>query len=322
MIIAFCIGWKNPRRNHFLAWLMLSSMEHRVVYYHHPLDKRYSLEYVDDDATQFAERYGGYDSGTVKALGYPTGETEIYCLYTQTGEAGTADDLEISEAELVAALDDMHPDRERPIAIGLLEAWEGVREEAEKSGDGLEIYKALELGRVPEALTEVNWNGTATDVAGELMSNLILRHILPNANHRCSISMLQFYLDFCTFGREVEYNGLRLHTTDNDWRAWVDPYITQSKRILTVRRNNVRFKKLSEYGVETVVRKGGIEIALADWDLDMHYRDAWTHYARKHEQLCVRFAEEIAERAGVPELGDRDGLTQTAFASLLAGHEP
>ncbi|WP_332897155.1 hypothetical protein [Haladaptatus sp. CMSO5] len=297
-------------------------MEHRVVHYHYPLDKRYSLEYVDDDATQFAERYGGYDSGTVKALGYPIGEAEIYCLYTQTGESGTADDLETSETEIVAALDDMHPDRERPIAIGLFEAWEGVREEAEETGDGLEIYKELELSRVPEALDEVNWNGTATNVAGELMSNLILRHVLPNANHRSSISMLQIYLDFCTFGREVEYNGLRLHTADNEWRAWVDPYITQSKRILTVRRNNVRFQKLSEYGVETVIRKGGIEIALGEWNLGMHYRDAWTHYARKHEQLCVLFAEEIAERAGVPELSERAGLSQADFASLLAGHEP
>lgn len=279
------------------------------------------MDYVDDDATRFAERYGSYDAGTVKAVGYPIGETEVYCLYTQTGVFGMADDLEISETEIAAVLEEMHPERERPIAMGLIEAWEGVREEEEETGDGLVIYKEMEIDQVPEALNEVDWDGTATDVAGKLMSNLILRHVLPNANHRCSISMLQFYLDYCMFGREVEYNALRLHTPDNEWREWVDPYIRQSKRILTVRRNNIRFKQLREYGCKTVVRKGGIELDLADWELDMHYRDAWTHYARKHERLCVRFAEEITERTGIPDLSDRSGLSQTEFATLLAGHE-
>ena len=296
-------------------------MGSRVVYYHHPLDKRFSMGYVDHDTTRFSERYNSYNLGTVKAIVYPIGDTEVYCLYTQTGSFGTADDLEISEAEITVALDEMRPERERPIAIGLLGAWEGVREEERATGDGLEIYKPLEIERVPEALNEVKWEGTATDVAGRLMSNLILKHVLPNANHRCSISMLQFYLDVCVFGREVEYEGPRLHTADNEWREWVDPYITQSKRILTVRRNNVRFKQLLEYGCKTVVRKGDIEITLADWELDMPYRDAWTHYAQKHERLCIRFAEEIAERAGVPELSNRPGLSQSEFARLLAGHD-
>lgn len=296
-------------------------MTHQLAYYHHPLDKRYSIDYVTDDAADFAESYTSNDPAKVKAVGYPFSGATGYCLYTPTGVFGTADDLDTSEEEITAALDEMDPDIERPIAIGILSAWDGVRQEEESTGRELEVYKPMQIEKIPDALEQVNWDGTATDVAGEIMSNLIIRHVLPNANHRCSISMLQIYLDYCTFGEEIEYNSLRLHTDNNEWKDWVDPYIKQSKRIITVRRNNLWFKNLRSYGCKTVFRKGGIGIELADWELDMHYHQAWKVYSRKHEKLCTRFAEEVSERAGVLHLNDQQGLDQEEFAMLLEGDD-
>ena len=37
-----------------------------------------------------------------------------------------------------------------------------------------------------------------------------------------------------------------------------DPYIIDSKRLITVHRNNIRFKQLAEFGVSLVERKDGI----------------------------------------------------------------
>jgi hypothetical protein len=48
---------------------------------------------------------------------------------------------------------------------------------------------------VDDALDRVSWGAELPQVAGELMSNLILRHPLPNANHRTSIVVLQFCIE-------------------------------------------------------------------------------------------------------------------------------
>lgn len=59
-----------------------------------------------------------------------------------------------------------------------------------------------------------------------------------------------------------------LATAHYDWQSWVDPYIVESKRLLTVRRNVRPFHLLQGWGCETILRKGGIEITLAEYDLD------------------------------------------------------
>lgn len=100
-------------------------------------------------------------------------------------------------------------------------------------------------------------------VAGELMSNLVIRHALPNANHRTSIAMLQFCIDSV----DPSFEMPSTHVDDHTWKERVDPYIVESKRLITVRRNNVRFEHLKELGVNLVERKGGIRIQLADCDL-------------------------------------------------------
>jgi len=97
---------------------------------------------------------------------------------------------------------------------------------------------------------------------------------LRNANHRTGIAMLQF----CIESVNPDFEMPRTHVDDDTWREWVNPYIADSKRLITVRRNNLRFKQLEKLDVDFVERKDGIQIRLSEFELDMYWRDALSAY--------------------------------------------
>lgn len=121
---------------------------------------------------------------------------------------------------------------------------------------------------------------SATDVAGRLASNLILKHSLPNGNHRTAVALVQFYLRRLNPDFSLPETSVEVDPESYDWRAWVNEYITESKRLLTVRRKNVVFKHLYKFGVRTVERKHAIEIDLTAYELDMFPSEAKTIYAK------------------------------------------
>ncbi|WP_238705295.1 hypothetical protein [Natrinema pallidum] len=102
--------------------------------------------------------------------------------------------------------------------------------------------------------------------------------------------MAQTYLE----AAGAEFETPKTHTEEYEWREWVDPYIVESKRLLTVRRHNLYFLTLKQNGCEIVRRKHDIGIPLDEYDLDMHYYEAWEEYADLHETHCIEFAEELA----------------------------
>jgi hypothetical protein len=192
--------------------------------------------------------------------------------------------------------------------VELLEAAVDVRSE-----DEFRLYKEFEPQKIQQALDRVSWGAPLPNVAGEVMSNLILRHSLPNANHRTGIAMLQFCIESVEPGFEMP----RTHIDDNAWREWVDPYIVDSKRLITVRRNNLRFKRLKELDVDLVERKDGIQIRLSEFELDMHWREALSAYAGQHESHCTDFAQAVLQRAERDDLLDRQGPTKQEFITYL-----
>lgn len=179
--------------------------------------------------------------------------------------------------------------------------------------DVFRLYKDFEPTQIQRALENVSWSELVPTVAGELMSNLILRHPLPNANHRTSIAMLQF----CIESVDPSFEMPRTHVDDHTWQTWVDPYIIESKRLITVRRNNVRFKHLQDLGVDIVERKGGILIRLSNYELDMHWREALSMYATRHENHCIDFARTLLERANRTDLVRKSGPTRAEFVDYL-----
>lgn len=274
------------------------------VYYHHPDGYHYSLAYVTQDRGEITT------SGQDAIIEHYDFDEEFFVLYTNRGASGTVEDL---DDEFEDVLDEMSP-QDRTITVRLLQIFEEIVEEKELEEEAkLEIYKQIELERIPDAIARVDWTGTAVDVAGQLMSTLILKHALPNTNHRTSISMAQWYLESI----ETGFSFPDFATEAYDWKTWVNEYIIESKRLLTVRRNTTAFSLLSEWGCDTVVRKNGIEIVLPEYDLDFTRSEAYAHYGDVHTELCTDFLTESVTRAGHDELLSTEGIGKAEFVSFL-----
>ena len=274
------------------------------VYYHHPEDSQYSLAYVTRDKDEITT------SGQDAIIEDYDLDKEFFVLYTNRGASGTVEDL---DDEFEDVLDEMSP-HDRMITVRLLQIFEEIIEEKEFEEEAkLEIYKQIELERIPDAIARVDWSGTAVDVAGQLMSTLILKHALPNANHRTSISMAQWYLESI----ETGFSFPDFATEEYDWKSWVNEYITESKRLLTVRRNTTAFSLLAEWGCDTVLRKNGIEIVLAEYDLDFTRSEAYEHYGELHTELCTNFLTDSVTRAGHDELIATESNGKAEFVTFL-----
>lgn len=273
------------------------------VSYHHPDDPQYSLAYVTRDLDKITA-----DQGAIIER-YEL-DAEFFVLYTDHGESGTVDEL---DDDFEDALDEMSRE-DRTIAVRLLQIFDEIIEEKEvEEEEKLKIYKKVELGQIPDAIERVDWSLAAVDVAGQLMSTLILKHALPNANHRTSIGIAQWYLESI----ETGFSFPEFATEKYDWKEWVNEYIAESKRLLTIRRNATTFSLLAEWGCDTVKRKNDVDILLSDYDLDYSQSEAYEHYGDVHTQLCTEFMIESVKRAGHDELISRDGISKSEFAEYL-----
>jgi len=274
------------------------------IHYHHPDDPQYSLAYVTQDRDEITT--SGRD---VLVERYELDE-EFFVLYTNHGESGTVESLDDDFEESLAK---MSP-QDRTITVRLLQIFEEIVEaKAIEEDEKLQIYKQIELERIPDALSWVNWDIPAVNVAGQLMSALILKHALPNANHRTSISIAQWYLESI----ETGFSFPEFATAEYEWKEWVNKYITESKRVLTVRRNTTAFSLLFEWGCDVVIRKNGIEINLTKYEMDMSTSAAYEHYAEEHTELCREFMIESVTRAGYDELVSADGIDKAEFVAYL-----
>lgn len=280
----------------------------RVVYYHHPQAENFSLKYSSASQSEILSHRKDSD-GATKLIGYPF-DTPIYVLYESDTEIKDANEIDFDQKWLSDRIAEL-PREGQVVAfrlVELLEAAVDVREEEE-----FRLYKEFEPQKIRQALDHVSWGAPLPEVAGEVMSNLILRHSLPNANHRTGIAMLQF----CIESVNPDFEMPRTHLDDETWQEWVDPYIVESKRLITVRRNNIRFKQLQELDVDRVERKDGIQIQLDEFELDMHWRDALSTYATQHEDHCTEFARAVLERAERDDLLEKAGPTKQEFIDYL-----
>lgn len=281
------------------------------VYYHYPDDKQFSLDFVNPNHTNIVERIVDYGSDTaVKMIEYDY-DRRFYVVYTTRVGGGAVKNLEL---DLIENIKSMSEDNGIVVAR-LLEIYESLIEENETEEDvPVEAYKDIDVEELPDALNRTDWNGTATEVAGRLASNLVLKHALPNANHRTAVAMIQFYLRRIDSEFSMPETAVEIDPEVYDWREWVNNYINESKRLLTVRRKNVKLKYVRRFGGTTLIRKHGVQIPLSAYELDMPPSRAKERYAEKHEQLWIEFAEEAVERAGKPALEKQPGLTKPEFA--------
>jgi len=284
------------------------------VYYHHPVDKQFSLNFVNPDAENIVSQIVDYDGDVaVKVVEYEL-ETEFYGVYTSRVGGGAVSEIEL---DLSDALADMTEDN-GTIVARLLEIYRALlSQNEEEEGTPVEAYKNIDIEDLPNVFDETSWEGTATDVAGRLAPNLILKHALPNANHRTAVALLQFYLRRINSDFSMPETKTEIEPDTYDWREWVNEYINESKRLLTVRRKNVLFKHLREFGATTLERKHEVMIDLSEYELDMYPHEAKVFYAEKHQDLWIEFVEKAVERAGFPELTDTTGISKAEFAEKI-----
>jgi prophage maintenance system killer protein len=284
------------------------------VYYHHPEDKQFSLEYVNSDPQKLASQLVDYDGDVaLKVMDYEL-DTRFYAVYTSRVGGGAVSELELNFSDALANMTDDNG----TIVARLLEIYRALLSENEaEEGTPVEAYKQIDIDELPEVLDEVSWEGTATDVAGRLASNLILKHALPNANHRTAVALIQFYLRRINADFSMPETTTEIEPDTYNWQEWVNEYINDSKRLLTVRRKNVLFKHLREFGATTLERKHEVMIDLSAYDLDMYPHEAKVLYAEMHEDLWIEFVEQAIERAGYPELADTTGISKAAFVAKI-----
>lgn len=286
-------------------------MSSNVVYYHLSDDDQFSLEFVNPDRAVIDERLGKYDEATETRVRSYDLDGTVHVIYTKTNEATEAEEVEYEFKEAFAEMD---PDT-RVIVRYILEMFETIQKQKyAEEGVPLDAYKDVEIERIPDALEHVNWTETVPEVGGQLASNLILCHALPNANHRTSFSVFEGYVKAAA-GPSFELPSMV--TDDFEWEAWVDDYIVRSKRLLTVRRNVGPFRYLSEYGCETIRRKGGIDVSLSEYDLDLHSHEALTRYARQHERQTSEFAGRLLARTNNVDLTTKAGIDKSEFADYI-----
>lgn len=283
------------------------------VFYHHPVDRQFSLDFVNPDAERVGERAAGYDPGTsVKVREYDL-DRSVYVVYTNSGADGAAEEMDFDVADRVEALEDPNA----VIAARYVRIFKNVLERNyEEAGERVQAYKNVAPEAIRRALEQTDWSGSAVDVAGRLASNLILKHPLPNANHRTGIGMVELYLSRL----EPEFTmpaTARELADEYAWMGWVNEYIEESKRLLTVRRKGDRFQYLSQWGCDVLERKHGVEIWLDDYELDLAPSERWTQYAREHEQLWIQFVEEAIKRTEIDGLRETSSLSRHEFEQEL-----
>lgn len=284
------------------------------VYYHHPYDKQFSIDYVSEDPDDIVSKTSSYsDEVAVKICEYTLDE-HFYVVYTSRGGGKPVSELNL---DLSGALDHLSPDNGQIVAR-ILETYRAlIQRNEEEEGSPVIAYKDPDVDALGDVLDRVSWTGSATDVAGRLASNLILKHALPNANHRTAIAIIQLYLRCYDPGFSMPQTKEVSGQNSFDWQDWVNGYINESKRILTIRRKNVVFKILAEFGATTLERKHDVQIDLSSYTLDLYPSQAKERYAEKHEQLWISFVEEIVERVGRTDLKSTPALSKAEFAEKI-----
>jgi hypothetical protein len=280
------------------------------VAYHHPDNDRLSVNYVAynlEKAEKRVEEFGDHKIGRIEE--YELHDT-TYVVYRGREVPENITEFEYNINKKVTGMEEPNS----IITTRFLRLFESAAEETyEQENERLAAYKEIEIAKLPEALDRVTWTESVAVAGGELLSCLILRHALPNANHRSSLGMLSLYFQAISQSFEMPTTA----TDDYDWKGWVNEYIEESKKLLTVRRNTPRFRHLNDAGCTVVERKDGLRIHLEEYDLSMDHWDAMEKYADKHKRLSIEFAREVLQKAGTTELRNGEPLSKQEFAERL-----
>lgn len=285
-----------------------------VLQLHHPADNRFTLRFISDDkqarsekAAQLSEKSDIEMAITDETVG---GET-IHLLYTRTVFDAAYPEFE-TEEDVIEWFDAEFSEDDKQVLFAVIDIFDGILTEKEEQGADFFTYKKMDLEKIPEALNRIEWRQLVPDVGAELLSNFILAHPMPNTNHRTGIGLLDRYLSSYNEGFTMPDTG-----EEGQWYQWVREFIYDSKRILTLRNQFPLLKWAKQYGYERVERKEGIQINLAEIDVDR--TDYRGYYTNRHLDRAREFVETVLCEANATHLQRVTDDGKRAFVDRLRG---
>lgn len=195
----------------------------------------------------------------------------------------------------------------------VVNTFRGVKEEWEIRDNPLNYYKKPNPTRIQEAFENVEWCQDVPTVGGEIMSWLILKHGLPNANHRTAVAYLRTYLQSVSDTDDPEF--AHAGNYQGEWDDWAREHVFESKRLLMLRRRPELLQYAKQNGVETVRRKSGVEVDLTAHDFTG--TDMQTMAEQGHRNRCIQFTIDLLERSDYEGLKRKQDDGRSAFYDRL-----
>jgi len=204
---------------------------------------------------------------------------------------------------------------EEELIVGtVLEGFEAIEEDCAIEDEPLKWYKKPDLHEISEQVDRAQWKQTVPDTGGHLLSNLIIGHGLPNANHRTSISFLETYLQ--SFEPDFEVPDTGVH---GEWYDWSESFVRKSKRLLTLSRKARVLRYLEDWGCDALVRKNDNEIDFTEYNLSVD--DPHDHFRGLHRELSTEFVYQILERTEYDHLIAKEDPGKSVFVDRLAADQ-
>ncbi|MFC6987601.1 hypothetical protein ACFQJD_00660 [Haloplanus sp. GCM10025708] len=124
------------------------------VYYHHPGDNQFSLDFVHEAPSEIVARIVEYDDDVAVKVRKYDFDSEFFSIYTSRVGGGDVGDLEFDLGE---ALSEMGADN-GTIVARLLEIYQAlIAQNEEEEGVPVEAYKSIDIDALPDALNRVSW---------------------------------------------------------------------------------------------------------------------------------------------------------------------
>jgi len=187
---------------------------------------------------------------------------------------------------------------ELALVDAVISTFNGVSQRWEANGDKLRWYKDFNPVDISRAIESVEWRQLVPLVGGDLVSELILKHALPNANHRTAIAFLRTYLESIAQQGEADFPAAGNY--DGEWYRWAEEYVYRSKKLLLLRRKDNLLRYAKDHGFSKVQREPRVTLTLAKYDFN---QTAVSRHAEKaHLELWVDFVVNFLIRSGQSNL--------------------
>lgn len=227
-------------------------------------------------------------------------DTEVYAVFSAEIHPRVFPD---EQFEMLSGDDELVVDT-------MLDGFHEIEAQQDNAETPFRWYKKPMLPLIVEQVERTQWKQTVPEVGGSLLSNLIIGHALPNANHRASLGFVGTYLQTIEPRFAMPDMG-----ASGEWYEWASEYVAESKRLLTLRRNATMFAHLRAWGCRAIVRKNGNRIEFADYDLDVD--DPLSQFGRQHRSRSVAFIRRILYRTGNEHLLNQADNGKSAFVDRL-----